>query len=305
MNIYSFDRETGLFTGISLADESPLEPGVHLIPAFATPIAPPDCAARERPVFRDGKWSVVADWRGVDVFDMRTGDTKSIEEIGVSPADIGATSIAPPASMDRKTRVFADTEWKYVPDWRGIPLFSITDGSAVSITDVGKAPEDIGATDKERPSPFYKWVDGSWALDAVAHLAAIKADATDRIAIFAKSKRAMIAGTSDDAEIAGWSNKLRIAQAIVVGTATDGEKAAFQAEITARGIKGETLEIFVQKVITNAAFYAQAVALIDGLKRRAQDAVSAAKTPDEVSAVLDSMKSQAEAAFVQLMKGAT
>lgn len=142
------------------------------------------------------------------------------------------------------------------------------------------------------------------APDPVAVLAVAKANANDRINAFAKGKRALIAGTPDDAEIAGWNNKLRIAQAIVAGTATDAEKAAFQAEITARGIKGETLDIFTQKVIKNAGFFAQAVGLIDGLKRKAQDSVSAAKTPDEVAAVLDAMKAQAEAAFAQLMQSA-
>jgi hypothetical protein len=134
-------------------------------------------------------------------------------------------------------------------------------------------------------------------------LAQAKTNGLARISDFAKSKRALIAGTSDDAEIAGWNNKLRIAQAIGVGTATDGEKAAFQAEINARGISGETLDIFCQKVIKNAGFFAQAVGLIDGLKRKGQDAVNAAKTPDEVSAVLAAVKQQAEAAFTTLMSG--
>jgi hypothetical protein len=44
------------------------------------------------------------------------------------------------------------------------------------------------------------------------------------------------------------------------------------------------------------------VGLIDGLKRKAQDSIAAAKTPDEVAAVLDGMKAQAEAAFTQLMQ---
>lgn len=134
-------------------------------------------------------------------------------------------------------------------------------------------------------------------------LAQAKTDGLARISDFAKSKRALIAGTSDDAEIAGWNNKLRIAQAIGAGTATDGEKAAFQAEITARGISGETLDTFCQKVIRNAGFFAQAVGLIDGLKRKGQDAVNAAKTPDEVTAVLAAIKQQAEAAFTTLMSG--
>lgn len=166
------------------------------------------------------------------------------------------------------------------------------------------------ATDVPPPSKDHSWRDGKWVIvpvqtpDPAAVLAAAKTNANDRINAFAKGKRALIAGTPDDTEIAGWNNKLRIAQAIVAGTATDAEKAAFQAEITARGIKGETLDIFTQKVIKNAGFFAQAVGLIDGLKRKAQDSVSAAKTPDEVAAVLDGMKTQAEAAFTNLMQSA-
>jgi hypothetical protein len=139
------------------------------------------------------------------------------------------------------------------------------------------------------------------APDPVAVLAAAKTNALGSIAAFAKSQRTTIAGTSDDAEIAGWSSKLRIAQAIAEDTASGVEKAAFQAEINARGIQGETLDIFCHKVMKNAGTFAQAVGLIDGLKRKWQDAVAAAKTPEEVAAVLDGMKPQAEAAFAPSM----
>jgi hypothetical protein len=248
--IYNYHPKTGEFLNEAPADESPLEPGVALIPAYATIIKPPKTASREVAVFADGQWKVKADWRGA-------------------------------------------------------ALFSTTDGSAVSISEIGKSPTDVGATDKAIPSASHSWKDGAWVLDpakVAGLLDAAKANANDRINAFAKGKRALIAGTPDDAEIAGWNNKLRIAQAIVANTATDGEKAAFQAEITARGIKGETLAIFTQKVITNAGFFAQAVGLIDGLKRKAQDSIAAAKAPDEVAAVLDGMKNQAEAAFTQLMQ---
>ncbi|NLR73596.1 hypothetical protein [Leeia aquatica] len=166
------------------------------------------------------------------------------------------------------------------------------------------------ATEVPPPSKHHVWRNGAWVIvpvqtpDPAVVLTAAKADANGRINAFAKSKRALIAGTPDDAEIAGWSNKLRIAQAIVAGSATNGDKAVFQAEITARGIAGETLDSFTQKVIKNATFFGQAVALIDGMKRKAQDAVSAAKTAAEVAAVLDAMKAQAEAAFAQLMQSA-
>lgn len=58
MKIYNFDSR-GMFTCESIADESPLESGIFLIPANATPIAPPDLSANEIAVFNDGAWSVI------------------------------------------------------------------------------------------------------------------------------------------------------------------------------------------------------------------------------------------------------
>ncbi|WP_310627037.1 hypothetical protein [Limnohabitans sp.] len=139
--------------------------------------------------------------------------------------------------------------------------------------------------------------------DPAVVLASAKANGLARIDAYGKAQRVKIAGTPDEIEIAAWNNKLVIAKAIKAGTASAGDKAAFQAEINARG-KGETVDAFADKVLVNASFYAQAVGLIDGLKRRTQGAVNAANTPEEVEAVLAAMKSQAEAAFAQLMGAA-
>lgn len=140
-------------------------------------------------------------------------------------------------------------------------------------------------------------------VDPITQLNAAKSNGLARISDYAKSKRALIAGTSDDAEIAGWNNKLRIALGYQATTATAAEVLAMQVEIDSRGLN-ESVDVFVDKVLANAAFYAQAVGLIDGLKRRAQDAVSASDSPEAVEVVLTQMRSQAEAAFVQLMAAA-
>jgi len=54
--IYHYDPATGYFTGADMARESPMEPGVFLVPANATMDAPPPFAENQRPVFRNGGW---------------------------------------------------------------------------------------------------------------------------------------------------------------------------------------------------------------------------------------------------------
>lgn len=59
MNVFNFNPGTGLYLGESEADESPLEPGVFLIPAHATDIAPPDeFPAGSAPFFRGDVWQI-------------------------------------------------------------------------------------------------------------------------------------------------------------------------------------------------------------------------------------------------------
>lgn len=58
MRVYHYDPATGIYYGSSSeADESPLEPGVFLIPAHATVIPPPEAAEGEQTVFA-GEWRV-------------------------------------------------------------------------------------------------------------------------------------------------------------------------------------------------------------------------------------------------------
>ena len=64
MKIYNYHPEYKCFYSESFADESPLEPGVWLIPAHATTIEPPKCKANQIQIFDGTSWSVIVDKRG-------------------------------------------------------------------------------------------------------------------------------------------------------------------------------------------------------------------------------------------------
>lgn len=59
--VFSYDGKTGLYVGETVADESPLEPGVFLIPRHATEVEPPESvAAGFAPFWRSDRWVVEA-----------------------------------------------------------------------------------------------------------------------------------------------------------------------------------------------------------------------------------------------------
>lgn len=58
MQIYHYSPVTGEFLGAGLADESPLEPGVFLLPSFSTEMAPPATGQDQIAVWEDSAWAV-------------------------------------------------------------------------------------------------------------------------------------------------------------------------------------------------------------------------------------------------------
>jgi hypothetical protein len=58
MNTFHYHPETGVYLGQGLADESPLEPGVWLIPAHATNAQPPVAGEGEQAIWANGAWAV-------------------------------------------------------------------------------------------------------------------------------------------------------------------------------------------------------------------------------------------------------
>lgn len=58
MNIYNYDAD-GFFVGESEADESPLEPGVYLVPSLATATVPPTIGEGLRAKFNGETWDTL------------------------------------------------------------------------------------------------------------------------------------------------------------------------------------------------------------------------------------------------------
>jgi len=64
MKIYNYHSKYKNFILESIADESPLEPGIFLIPAYATDIKPPICESNQIQIFNGISWDIIEDKRG-------------------------------------------------------------------------------------------------------------------------------------------------------------------------------------------------------------------------------------------------
>jgi hypothetical protein len=82
LKIYQTDRD-GYYVGPSYADESPLEPGRYLLPAYAYTEPPPQAVAN-KVIRRVGKvWTQVDDFRGTKYW-LADGTEHEITELGVT-----------------------------------------------------------------------------------------------------------------------------------------------------------------------------------------------------------------------------
>jgi hypothetical protein len=76
----------GVFTGISDADESPLEPGVFLIPAGCVEVPPP-LIPENKAAHWDGKdWQLVDYYEGLVVYSITTAESQTITGMGQIPS---------------------------------------------------------------------------------------------------------------------------------------------------------------------------------------------------------------------------
>lgn len=97
MKVYSFNPDTGEYLGETVADESPLEPDVLLLPAHSTETEPPSAADHEKQVYRNGAWSLVPDWRG-HVYWLADRSRHKIIDLEVEPPQ-GSLDAEPPLAL--------------------------------------------------------------------------------------------------------------------------------------------------------------------------------------------------------------
>lgn len=103
---YSYHKDTGEHVGETTADPDPLVVDNWLIPAQATLISPPSLGENEVAVWSDGKWQVVADFRGIK-YAKSDGSSVQWSELGSVPEDL--TDIPYPGPFHK----WVDSAWQF------------------------------------------------------------------------------------------------------------------------------------------------------------------------------------------------
>ncbi|MBS1183769.1 MAG: hypothetical protein H6Q99_3649 [Proteobacteria bacterium] len=135
--VYQTDA-AGIFIGEAVAHESPLEPGVFLIPAGCVESAPPVAEAGDAAVWSGSAWALVDDRRGESWYD---GNNRILVDFIGDPVERGYTASAPPPTLDalRADKLGAIVSAAHALLARGAPVDSglhiaLDDGSRADLT---------------------------------------------------------------------------------------------------------------------------------------------------------------------------
>ena len=113
MKIYNYHSKYKNFILESIADESTLEPGIFLIPAYATDIKPPICESNQIQIFNGISWDIIEDKRGTY---YSTETREVIENYDPLEARENTTKEVPPEVTEGKVLKWNDG-WvlEYIP----------------------------------------------------------------------------------------------------------------------------------------------------------------------------------------------
>jgi len=109
--VYVFDAITGAYDHVYQAQLSPVgadggnPDGSYIEPVSATDIAPPPFTPNQIPVFKNGSWTMVPDFRGQLWFDQTTGAQTMIVDIGQPAANLAATPPPPSLAQAQATQI--------------------------------------------------------------------------------------------------------------------------------------------------------------------------------------------------------
>lgn len=122
MQIYHYHQASQEFLSASQADESPLEPGVFLIPANATAVQPPAHNQGQASVFNGSSWSIVDDYRGT-IYYLLDGSRYEITELGIAPPVASSPAPPPPTFEEQKLTLLSAVNRERSKRWRaGFPV---------------------------------------------------------------------------------------------------------------------------------------------------------------------------------------
>ncbi|WP_333986682.1 tail fiber assembly protein [Burkholderia cepacia] len=102
-----YDSLTGQYIVSFLADVDPMNSSRYLVPAFCTLEPLPERAPRTWPFWRDEKWEMLPDYRGVRLYRTESGAAAEITAAGVTPDDAGLTEKPRPTD----THVWREGAW--------------------------------------------------------------------------------------------------------------------------------------------------------------------------------------------------
>jgi hypothetical protein len=85
MHGYNYDRKTGEFLNESVLDTDPQDSTRFLIPANCTTIKPIVTQKGEIPIFNEGSWTSVKDYRGSKIYNKETTEEQIVTKLGDIP----------------------------------------------------------------------------------------------------------------------------------------------------------------------------------------------------------------------------
>lgn len=106
MKVHHYDSVTGEYLESVDAQESPLEPGVFLVPAYATQQAPPAAIAGHVWCWRENAWNAVEDHRGERLWDA-SGAEVTVRGLGPLPEGLSASPPEPDPNAGLDAQILA------------------------------------------------------------------------------------------------------------------------------------------------------------------------------------------------------